>query len=157
MKAIVRTKAGKQLSAMAVQELPSPQPLPQQIKVKVVSSRINPVDIDLMKGMPFLKYKRPQIGGIDGAGEVLEVGTAVTQFKPGDQVFFYRKFTDIGTWAEEIVLEAKDAAIVPANITTQKAGAIALPLLTAYESLRALNPEAGQSVLIHGAGGGVGF
>ncbi|MEL7422001.1 MAG: NADP-dependent oxidoreductase [Bacteroidota bacterium] len=157
MKAIIRTKAGKNLSTMLVQDLPEPQPLPKQIKVKVVSSRINPVDIDLMKGMPFLKYKDPQIGGIDGAGEVLEVGTEVTQFKTGDQVFFYRKFTDIGTWAEEIVLDAKDAAKVPPNLSIQEAGAIALPLLTAYEALQALNPERGQSVLIHGAGGGVGF
>ena len=157
MKAIIRTKAGKNLSTMVIQELPSPEPLPGQIKIRVQSSRINPVDIDLMKGMPFLKYQNPQIGGVDGAGEVLAVGSEIQQFKPGDQVFFYRKFTDIGTWAEEVVLDAKDAAHVPSNLSTLEAGAITLPLLTAYEALKELDAQAGERILIHGAGGGVGF
>ena len=59
MKAIIRTKAGKELSTMQVQAQSSPNPLANQIKVKIVASRVNPVDVDLMKGMPFLKYKKP--------------------------------------------------------------------------------------------------
>lgn len=157
MKAIIRTKAGKELSTMQVQEQPTASPLANQLKIKMVASRVNPVDVDLMKGMPFLKYKKPQIGGIDGAGEVLEVGAEVQNFAVGDQVFFYRKFNDIGTWAEEITINASDVAKIPANASTKEAGGIALPLLTSYDALQQLNAKAGEKILIHGAAGGVGF
>ena len=157
MKAIVRTKPGKQLSTMQVQDLPSAPLQPDELRIKMSSARINPVDVDLMKGMPFLKYKKPQIGGIDGAGEVLEAGNATSGFQKGDVVWFYRLFTDIGTWAEEITIKASDVAKVPTNLSTQDAGAIALPVLTAWDSLAQLNAKPGDSILIHGGGGGVGF
>ncbi|HNC47061.1 MAG TPA: alcohol dehydrogenase catalytic domain-containing protein, partial [Acidobacteriota bacterium] len=116
MQAIIRTKAGKEFSTMLVQNLPSPTTQPDELKVKMVSSRINPVDMDLMKGFLSLKYKSPQIGGIDGAGTVLEVGKNVQNFKVGDQVFFYRLFTDLGTWAEEITVKATDCAKIPVGM-----------------------------------------
>lgn len=157
MKAIIREKAGKDLSGMKVKNIPSPNVLPEQVKVKMSSSRVNPVDIDLMKGMPFLKYKKPQIGGIDGAGTIIETGSNVKEFKIGDAVYFYRLFTDIGTWAEEITINASDIAKIPSNISIEQSGAIALPLLTAYDALMQLNIKPEQKILIHGAGGGVGF
>jgi len=142
---------------MKVQNIPS-QPLkPNQVKIKMVASRINPVDIDLMKGMPFLKYQKPQIGGIDGAGEIIDLGKSVQNFQLGDQVFFYRKFTDIGTWAEVITTNATDIAHIPSNTSLQQAGGIALPLLTAYDALMQLQAQKGEKILIHGAAGGVGF
>ncbi len=157
MKAIIRTKAGKNFSTMKVENIPTPVIQSDEIKVKMISSRINPVDMDLMKGMPFLKYKNPQIGGIDGAGIVMETGSKVSNFQVGDTVFFYRKFSDIGTWAEEISIKASDCSKILATIDTKDAGAIALPLLTAYESLQQFHPQQGEKILIHGVGGGVGF
>ena len=157
MQAIIRTKAGKEFSTMKVENMTSPALQPDELKVKMASSRINPVDMDLMKGFPTLKYKNPQIGGVDGAGTVVEAGQNVRNFKVGDKVFFYRKFSDMGTWAEEITLNASYCALVPDSIDLKEAGAIALPLLTAYESLMQLGAEKGEKILIHGAGGGVGF
>lgn len=157
MKAIIRKKAGKDFSTMKVENIPAPIVRAGELKVKMVSSRINPVDMDLMKGFPTLKYKNPQIGGVDGAGIVIETATNVANFKPGDIVFFYRKFDDIGTWAEEITVKAADCAKVPDNIKVNEAGAIALPLLTAYDSLKQLNTKRSEKILIHGVGGGVGF
>ncbi len=157
MKAIVRMKSGKNLSNMKVQEIESTPPLADQVKVKMSASRINPVDFDLMKGMPFLKYKNPQIGGIDGAGTIIALGANVKNFKIGDSVYFYRKFTDIGTWAEEINVNTLDIANIPKNMSLSQIGSITLPLLTAYESLLQLNTQKGEKILIHGAGGGVGF
>jgi alcohol dehydrogenase len=142
---------------MQVLEISSPALQPNAIKVKMVSSRINPVDMDLMKGFPSIKYKNPQIGGIDGAGVVLNVGQNVKDFSVGDKVFFYRLFSDIGTWAEEITIPAIYCAKVPNSIDVKEAGAIALPLLTAYDSLTQLNAKKGEKILIHGVGGGVGF
>jgi len=157
MQAIIRTKAGKEFSTMQVQQLASPRVQADEVKVRMKSSRINPVDMDLMKGMPFLRYKTPQIGGVDGAGTILEVGANVKHFKVGDAVYFYRKFTDIGTWAEEITIKASNIARVPAQIDLAEAGAIALPLLTAFDCLSQLGAKKGERILVHGAGGGVGF
>jgi NADPH:quinone reductase-like Zn-dependent oxidoreductase len=157
MKAIIRLKAGKEFSTMEIQNIESPKVQSEELKVKMISSRINPVDMDLMKGFPSLKYKNPQIGGIDGSGIVLEVGKGVSDFKVGDKVFFYRMFNDIGTWAEEITIPANYCAKIPNNIDTKEAGAIALPLLTAFDSLQQLNAKKGEKILIHGIGGGVGF
>lgn len=157
MKAIIRTKAGKDFSTMQIQNMENPKTHAGELKVKMISSRINPVDMDLMKGFPTLKYKNPQIGGIDGAGVIVEVGQNVKDFSVGDTVFFYRMFSDIGTWAEEITIPASYCAKVPTNIVPLEAGAIALPLLTAYDSLLQLNTKKGEKILIHGVGGGVGF
>lgn len=157
MKAIIRTKAGKNLSTMQVQEIDTPKVAPNEVKVKMVAARINPVDLDLMKGMPFLKYKKPQIGGIDGAGEIIDLGSNVRNFSVGDKVFFYRLFSDIGTWAEEISIPANHIAKIPEKISVQDAGSIALPLLTAYDSLQQFQAKVGEKILIHGAAGGVGF
>lgn len=157
MKAIIRTKAGKEFSTMKVQQLESPKTRSGELKVKMVTSRINPVDMDLMKGFPSLKYKNPQIGGIDGAGVVTEVGPNVKDFSAGDHVFFYRMFSDIGTWAEEITIPADYCSKVPTHLGIKEAGALALPLLTAYDSLTQLNAKKGEKILIHGVGGGVGF
>ena len=157
MKAIIRSKAGKEFSTMKVQEISAPKISENEVKIKMISSRINPVDMDLMKGFPMIKYKNPQIGGIDGAGIILELGKNVNNFEVGDAVFFYRKFSDIGTWAEEISINASDISKIPSCISTEQAGSLALPLLTAYDSLQKLNAKKGESILIHGAGGGVGF
>ena len=157
MKAIVRTKAGKEFSTLQVQTVTPPKLQAHEIRVKMISSRINPVDMDLMKGFPSLKYKTPQFGGIDGAGEIIACGAKAKQFSVGQKVFFYRLFSDIGTWAEEITIPEAYCAPIPMQISGADAGAIALPLLTAYEGVMALQPKQGQSILIHGAGGGVGF
>lgn len=157
MKAIIRTKPGKNFASMKVCEIQEERLNSGQLKIKMISSRINPVDMDLMKGFPSLKYKIPQIGGIDGAGVVIEIGAGVTKFEVGDEVIFYRLFSDIGTWAETITINAEDCAIVPSQIKISDAGGIALPLLTAFESIKKLNTQVGEKILIHGVGGGVGF
>ncbi len=157
MKAIVRKKGGPALRHMEVQDLDIPKPGKGEVRVSMKSARINPVDVDLMKGMPFLKYKKPQIGGVDGAGTITEVGEGIQEFSVGDTVYFYRAFTNLGSWAEEVVVPQDYLAKTPQNISVEQAGAIALPLLTAYESLQALEPKAGETILIHGAAGGVGL
>ena len=157
MKAIIRTKEGKEFSTMKVQNIENSKTQSGELKVKMVSSRLNPVDMDLMKGFPTLKYRNPQIGGIDGAGLVLEVAPNVKDFSVGDKVIFYRLFSDIGTWAEEINIPANYCAKIPNNIDVKEAGTIALPLLTAYDSITQLNAKKGEKILIHGVGGGVGF
>ena len=94
-----------------------------------------------------LTYKNPTIGGLDGSGTVTEIGSQVSNFKVGDNVFFVRNMVDFGTWAQEIVINASDIAYAPKNIELEDAGAIALPLLTAYQALIALKPTKDQTIL----------
>lgn len=157
MKALVRTKKGKNFTNVELQELKTPAPAAYEIVVKVSSSRINPVDLQMMNGMPMVKYKKPQIAGVDGAGVVTQVGNQVTDFKVGDKVLFYRTFKDFDTWAEEINVPAENCAIVPENLDLKVAGAIPLIMMTAYEGIDALPTKQGDTILIHGAAGGVGF
>ncbi len=157
MRAIVQTKRGKEFATMQVVQMPKAALQAGEIRLKMISSRVNPIDMDLMKGFPTLKYKNPQIGGVDGAGEVAEVGSGVANFKVGDKAMFYRLFSDIGAWAQEIVISEKFCAKIPESIDAFEAGAVALPLLTAYEAITALKPQKGEKILIHGAAGGVGF
>ncbi len=157
MKAILRTKAGKHFSTMKVETIKASVIKPNEVRVKMKTSRINPVDMDLMKGFPSLKYKIKQIGGIDGAGKITALGSNVNNFSIGDEVFFYRLFSDIGTWAEEITIPVKYISKIPKSISLKESGAVALPILTAFESILALNSKKGDTILIHGAGGGVGF
>ena len=92
MQAIIRTKAGKEFSTMKVQNIESPKTQSGELKVKMVSSRINPVDMDLMKGFPSLKYKNPQIGGIDGTGIVCMLVNVMVLFVAGFCVLLLFKF-----------------------------------------------------------------
>lgn len=157
MKALVRTKKGKNFTNVELQELKKTTPAAREISVKVTSSRVNPVDLQMMNGMPMVKYKKTQIGGVDGAGIVTEIGSQVSDFKVGDKVLFYRTFKDFGTWAEEISVAAENCAIVPENLDLKVAGAIPLIMMTAYEGIDALPTQVGDTILIHGAAGGVGL
>ncbi len=156
MLALVRSKGGKNFSSLQLKEVSSPVLKENEIKIKVASSRINPADMDLVKGFPGLKYKDLQFGGVDGAGEVID-NNGSERFQVGDKVFFYCNFNDFGTWAEEITIDEAYVAKIPDHLSIIDAGAIALPLLTAYESILSLGAKTGETVLIHGAGGGVGF
>ena len=157
MKAILRKSSGKNFSSAQLSDIESKPLNPGEIKVKMAASRVNPTDMLLMDKFPGLKYAKPQVAGIDGAGEVVETGTEVKDFSIGDKVFFFLPFDRMGSWTEVVNVEAGYAARIPKNLSMEEAGSIALPLVTAYEALGALRPESDKVILIHGAGGGVGY
>jgi NADPH:quinone reductase-like Zn-dependent oxidoreductase len=157
MKAIVRIKSGKEFTGIEVLDVPIPEPKENEVLIKIAAARVNPVDMDLMKGMPGLSFAPNQIVGVDGAGTIQKLGQGVNGFAIGDKVFFYRLFTHIGSWAEFVTVPADWLAKVPSEVDLKSVASISLPLLTAFESLKALNLKPDESVLIHGAGGGVGF
>ena len=140
---------------MKVVNLRSSKLLAHQVRVKMVSSKINWRDIELMKGVE--KLEVPRIGGSDGAGQISEKGSLVQNFQIGDGVFFYRKQGDAGTWAEEITINSKDIAKIPENVSVRDSGAIIVPVLLAYEALCKFNSTPGKKILIHGAASKVGF
>jgi NADPH:quinone reductase-like Zn-dependent oxidoreductase len=158
MKAIVYTQYGPP-DVLQLKEVAKPVPKDNQVLVKVQAASVNTLDL-AMRG-PFLariitggllKPKDPRLGA-DIAGRVEAVGTNVTQFQPGDEVFG----VVAGGFAEYACAAENQVALKPSNLSFEEAAAIPVAALTALQGLRDKGHiQKGQKVLIHGASGGVG-
>lgn len=160
MKAIVHTKYGSP-DVLELQEIEKPTPKENEVLIKVRAASLNALDWHLMRGKPFAV--RLMIGGLlkpkitqpgrDAAGVVEAVGSSVTQFKPGDEVFG----TCSGAFAEYVCATEDRLAPKPANISFEEAAAVPVAAITALQALRDKGQiQRGQKVLVDGAGGGVG-
>ena len=160
MKAIIMTQPGKP-DVLHLQEVPQPQiTQPNQLLVKLQAAGINPIDTKIRSRGTFYPEEMPAILGCDGAGIVAAVGEQVTQFKPGDEVYFCAGGLGkqgTGNYAEYTVVEEHFVALKPQSLSFAQAAAAPLVLITAWEALYdrgRLSP--GQKVLIHAGAGGVG-
>ncbi|HBU87140.1 MAG TPA: NADPH:quinone oxidoreductase [Acinetobacter sp.] len=127
------------------------------VLVKVHAASINPLDLRVLEGefKAILPVKFPFILGNDFAGTVVEVGSKVTQFKAGDEV--YAKTDLNGAFAEYTVVQQSSLALKPQNISMEQAAALPLVALTSWQALVEIaKVKAGQKVLIHAGSGGVG-
>jgi NADPH:quinone reductase-like Zn-dependent oxidoreductase len=136
-----------------------------EVLVRVEASSVNPADWHLMRGDPRIArldfgLRKPKEGvlGSDLAGRVEAVGTNVTRFQPGDEVFGSTFGHGLGAFAELCLCASEDLlAPKPANLTFEQAAAVPIAALTALQGLRDQGRiESGQSGLIVGASGGVG-
>ena len=159
MKAVVMTDIGGP-EVLKLKELPEPQiNRPNQIKVRLHTAGINPIDTKLRARGLFYDAQPPAILGCDGAGEVVAIGDQVTRFQPGDKVWFCHGGLgrEPGNYAQFSVLDECRAEFMPTRINFPEAGATPLALITAWEALYDRGRlEAGQVVLIHAGAGGVG-
>ncbi|MCC6266739.1 MAG: NADP-dependent oxidoreductase [Dehalococcoidia bacterium] len=129
------------------------------VLVQVHAAGLNQLDerIRLGEFKQILPYKLPLILGNDLAGTVINVGTRVRAFKPGDEVYARPDKSRIGTFAERIAVAEGDLALKPASISMTAAGSLPLVALTAWQALVERGKvERGQKVLIHAGAGGVG-
>ncbi len=173
----------KQNGAMEVVEigdLPNPEPGPGQVQVALKAAALNHLDIWVRKGRPGMEPPFPHVLGSDGAGVVQALGDGVSNCTVGDEVIFdpglscgtcewclrgeqseCADFTLIGagapgTFAEQVVVPAKNIHPKPAHLSWEEAAALPLAHLTAWRMLFSrAQLRAGESVLIHGIGGGV--
>ena len=163
MQAILMIAAGNadvlQLREIARPELPSPH----HLRVKLAAAGVNPIDTKLRAKPVYYPDQLPAILGCDGAGTVEETGSAVTRFKPGDAVYFCNGGLggnlrdEPGCYAEYTTLHEEYCAAKPANLSLEESAALPLALLAAWESLvERASLQAGQTILIHAAAGGVG-
>jgi NADPH:quinone reductase-like Zn-dependent oxidoreductase len=159
MKAILFTKYGSP-DVLQVTEVEKPTPKDHQVLVRVHAASANPLDWHHMRGTPFLvrlgdgflKPKDPKLGA-DVAGVVEAIGSNVTEFKPGDEVFGVCS----GSFAEYAVAAESKLALKPANLSFEAAAAVPVAAFTALQGLRDKGQiRAGEKVLINGASGGVG-
>ena len=137
-------------------ELPVPQPTVGQVLVRVHAIGVNPVETYIRSGNYARKPALPYTPGSDAAGIVEAVGGEVTAFKPGDRV--YTAGTLTGSYAEFALCESSQVHPLSANVSFAQGAAIGVPYATAYRALiQRGQARTGESVLIHGASGGVGI
>ena len=141
------------------EEVPIPRLHSDDVLIRVQAAAVNPVDWKIREGYlrGFLNHQLPLILGWDVAGTVVEVGPEVTGFKVGDEVYARPDIERDGAYAEYIAVKASEAALKPTTLDPVHAAAVPLAALTAWQSLvDAAQLQAGQTVLIHAAAGGVG-
>jgi NADPH:quinone reductase-like Zn-dependent oxidoreductase len=134
------------------------------VLVKVHRAAANPLDWHLMRGEPFLARVENGVRtptttrlGADIAGRVEAVGSNVTQFQSGDEVFGEKFETGLGGFAEYVSVPEGALALKPTHVSFGEAAAVPIAALTALQGLRNKGQiQSGQKVLINGASGGVG-
>jgi NADPH:quinone reductase len=144
-------------------DLPAPTRSDNEVLVRVRSSSVNPVDGAIAGGMlrDMFEHEFPVVLGRDYAGVVEEVGSGVTRYAAGDEVFGFVRHANPtvhdGTWAELIVVpEDNSVASKPARVEFEAAGAAPLAGITALMCVDALGVSEGDIALVVGAPGGVG-
>jgi NADPH:quinone reductase len=143
-------------SVMRLEDVPDPRPAAGQIVVRIRAAGVNPVDAYIRTGAYSQKPSLPYTPGIDGAGTVESVGQGVTGFAPGDRVYLAGSLT--GTYAEKALCEAWTVFPLPAHVSFSQGAAVHVPYATAYRALfHRAQARAGETVLVHGASGGVGI
>lgn len=140
---------------MKLEEISTPEPNENQILVRVKTAGVNPVDTYIRAGVYAQKPNLPYTPGKDGAGIVETVGANVTKFKAGDRVLTADSIS--GTYAEFCLCEEKNLIKLPENISFEQGAGVFVPFATAYRALfQKAKGTAGETVLVHGASGGVG-
>jgi NADPH2:quinone reductase len=146
---------------LQLEQIPDPKPSPSEVLVRIRAAGINPVETYIRSGVYARKPSLPWVPGTDGAGEVEAVGSHVKHWKPGDRVYIAGdnvSVTASGTYAEKAICAPTQLHHLPARVTFAQGAALGVPYATAYRSLffRA-NARPGETVLVHGASGGVGI
>ena len=156
MKAIVIHQYGDQ-SVLSLEQIATPKPGDSELLIKVFACGVNPVDYKIRSGMIGLPRSFPSVLGYDVSGQVAEVGSGVTRFKVGDEVFFSGQITDNGGYAEYCTVDESIVSLKPENVSHPEAATIPLSGQTAWEALfERAEAKKGETVLIHAGAGGVG-
>ncbi|HLI62990.1 MAG TPA: NADPH:quinone reductase [Terriglobales bacterium] len=155
MKAIVVREFGGP-EVLRLEEISTPRPNAGQVLVRIHAAGVNPYDTYMRTGTYAIKPPLPYTPGSDGAGVVEAVGEGVTKVKPGDRVYVAKTVT--GAYAEYALVLESQVHPLPEKITYAQGAGIWIPYGTAYHALyQCTRARAGETVLIHGASGGVGI
>jgi NADPH:quinone reductase len=152
----VRVSAYGDPSVLKLEEIPTPQPGPDQVLVRNRAVGVNPVDTYLRSNTDNRGPKLPYTPGSDAAGVVEAIGPGVTGVKAGDRV--YVGGTATGAYAELSLCAPSQIHPLPAAVTFAQGAAVNVPYATAFHALfNRGHAQAGETLLVHGASGGVGI
>jgi NADPH2:quinone reductase len=140
---------------MKLEEVPDPQPGPVQVVVRIHAAGVNPVDAYIRTGTYASKPNLPYTPGTDAGGVVAAVGAGVKRVKKGDRV--YTTGSSTGTYAEQALCNETQLQPLPDNVTFEQGAAMGVAYGTAYRGLfQRAEAKPAETVLVHGASGGVG-
>lgn len=158
MQAVITPEFGSP-EVLKLGEVDRPRPGEGEVLVRIIASGTNPVDAKLRQDGSWAGLEPPVVLGYDAAGIVEETGPGARRFSPGDEVFYTPEILGNarGTYAEYNVVDERIVAPKPDGLTFEEAAAIPLAGGTAWEAVsRRLLVTEGETVLLHGAAGGVG-
>ncbi|WP_405013587.1 NADP-dependent oxidoreductase [Kitasatospora sp. NBC_01539] len=145
---------------LQIEEVPRPEPLWTEVLVRVHAAGVNPVDCKTRSGGGISPTQGPLpiTIGWDVSGVVEAIGSGVTRFTPGDEVYGMVNFPRIGAgYAEYITVDSRQLTFKPDRLTHEEAAGVPLVALTAWQSLVSVGRTGpGTRVLVHGAAGGLG-
>jgi len=154
MKAICVHEFGG-VEVLRLEEAPMPQPGLGEVVVRMHAVGVNPVETYIRAGTYGRLPELPYTPGNDGAGVVEQVGADVSEFKAGDHVYTAGSIS--GTYAEFALCNKEQVHPLPANVSFAQGAAMGTPYATAYRGLlQRADAKPGETVLVHGASGGVG-
>ena len=155
MKALLLDAPGEP-ATLRIAEHPTPSPGPHEVRVRVMAVGLNPVDYKTAQwGWP--SWRWPHILGLDVAGKIDCVGSAVNGWEPGDRVLYHGDLSKPGGYAEFSLAPAHILTVIPDNIAFEDAAAIPCAGFTAWRILSRKIPfRREQTLLVHGSAGGVG-
>ncbi|WP_231187201.1 NADP-dependent oxidoreductase [Haladaptatus sp. DYF46] len=154
----VRVHEFGDVSNLRYEEIETSEPAADEVRVRIHAAGVNPVDYKIRQGAPF-PIDLPWIPGWDIAGVVDEVGTDVSGFELGEEVYGILPFPgDGGAYAEAVTISPTEGKLgqKPASLSFEEAAAVPMAGLTAWRSMQLTDLQAGQRILIHAAAGGVG-
>ncbi|HUX71603.1 MAG TPA: NADP-dependent oxidoreductase [Cellulomonadaceae bacterium] len=157
MKAFVVARYGP--DGLEAADVPAPAVGPRDVLVEVRAASVNPLDTMVRNGefKQLIRYRRPFVLGHDVSGVIARVGSEVTEFSVGDEVYSRPRDLRIGTFAERIAIDAADVALKPASLSFAEAGAVPLVALAAWQAMvDVADVKPGQKVLVHAGAGGLG-
>ena len=140
---------------LKLEDVADPQQGPEQVLVRVHAAGVNPVDAYIRTGTYAFKPNLPYTPGADAAGVVTAVGREVKRFKSGDRVYLTDSIT--GSYAEQTLADQSKVHPLPAHVSFEQGAAMGVPYGTAYRGLiQRAQAKPDETVLVHGATGGVG-
>lgn len=157
MKAMQIEKYGH--TDLKLRQLPIPLIEPHDVLIAVRAASVNPIDFKTRDGevKMLVKHHMPLTLGHDFAGVIVKVGSQVTNFKKGDEVYGRPRDSRIGTFAQFVAVDVDDIALKPKNLSFIEATAIPLVGLTSYQALHDIaQVQPNQKVFIQAGAGGVG-
>ena len=141
---------------MRLEEAADSRPAPGQVLVRINAAGVNPVDTYIRSGLYAFRPALPYIPGMDGAGVIEAVGAEVHHLKAGDRVYIAGTLS--GAYAEKTLCAASQVHHLPARVSFSQGAGLGVPYSTAYRALfQKAGALPGETVLVHGASGGVGL
>jgi NADPH:quinone reductase-like Zn-dependent oxidoreductase len=153
-KAIAFTEYGS-ADVLRFQDTELPEPGPGQVRIAVRAAAVNPLDTKIRAGDmdQIFPVRFPHVPGLEAAGVIEAVGDGVEGLTVGDDVFGQ---TATGAYAEQALADVARIALKPGTLSWEQAAALPVGAETSYRALELLQVRAGETLLIHGAAGGVG-